>query len=59
MNVTKIVKTSWLLTNLSKDTYKKDINDFMKSLNCACHVEDYGWMATTPITFRCLIKEDI
>lgn len=59
MEITKIVKTSWLLTNLSKDTYKKDINDFMKSLNCACHVENYGWATTTPITFECLIEEDV
>lgn len=59
MEINEITKRQWLLTNVSSKTYKKDVFEFMKSLNCACHIESYGWKPTTPITFECIIEEDI
>ena len=58
MDVTLITKKSWILSNISKDTYKKDIYDFIKSLDCCCHVANFSWKPTTPITCECTIEED-
>lgn len=58
MKIQEISENQFLLSNVSKDSYKTDIINFMKSLNHACHIETYNWKATTPMTFECIIEKD-
>jgi len=58
MEITEIVKKEWILSNVSTRTFQKDVYDFMKSLNCACHVAEYDYMATVPLTMRFKIVQD-
>lgn len=59
MEIIEIAKRKWILSNVSTKTFQKDVYEFMKSLNCACHVAKYDYMATTPLTMQFEIVQDL